>query len=222
MQTAMILTKAWAAAAAGEPLAEPLIVEDRAAYLSRHLPVDGARGPGVRFLGPVELARSALYLAKDARRHRTLRVYFSDGEIARMRSQYGNGTRLTVNDVVCGHISEMLMDTDPAVGRRTLAIAVNARSGPLRRTLRHAQSGFGVYRIQFEGSRPSYCTPLITSPVAGLGALLEGADGGGLVFQIALPPKEFERMTGPTVREQIHRFRRPGDHIPELHRVLQD
>ena len=57
----------WAAAAAGKPLAEPLIVEDRAAYLDEHLPGDGARAPGVRFLGLAELARSALYLAKDAR-----------------------------------------------------------------------------------------------------------------------------------------------------------
>ena len=43
MQTLMHFMNAWAAAAAGEPLAEPLIVEDRAAYLDEHLPADGAR-----------------------------------------------------------------------------------------------------------------------------------------------------------------------------------
>ena len=67
MQTAMHFMNAWAAAAADKPLAEPLIVEERAAYLDGHLPADGAREPGVRCLGLSELARGALYLAKDAR-----------------------------------------------------------------------------------------------------------------------------------------------------------
>ena len=38
MQTSMHFMNAWAAAAADKPLAEPLIVEDRAAYLDEHLP----------------------------------------------------------------------------------------------------------------------------------------------------------------------------------------
>lgn len=46
MQTLMFFMNAWAAAAAGEPLPEPVIVEDRAAYLDEHLPADGAREPG--------------------------------------------------------------------------------------------------------------------------------------------------------------------------------
>ena len=35
---------------------------------------------------------------------------------------------LSANDVVCAHVSEALMMADPAVDRRTLAIAVNARN----------------------------------------------------------------------------------------------
>ena len=35
-------------------------------------------------------------------------------------------------------------------------------------------SGFGVYRIQFEDTFTSYCTPLMKMPVAGLGALVDG------------------------------------------------
>ena len=127
MQTSMHFMNAWAAAAADKPLAEPLIVEDRAAYLDEHLPADGAREPGVRCLGLAEFARSALYLAKDARKQRTLSFYFGEDEIARMRDAYGNRMRLSANDVVCAHVSEALMKADPAVDRRTLAIAVNAR-----------------------------------------------------------------------------------------------
>lgn len=152
MQTLMIFMNAWAAAAADKPLAEPLIVEERAAYLDEHLPADGAREPGVRCLGFTEIARGALYLAKDARKQRTLSVYFGEDEIARMRDGYGDrmrspspgrsapalrppspgrsapSLRLSANDVVCAHICEALLKADPAVDRRTLAIVVNARN----------------------------------------------------------------------------------------------
>jgi hypothetical protein len=79
-------------------------------------------------------------------------------------------------------------------------------------------SGFGVYRLQFEGAFTSYCTLLLKSPVAGLGALMEGADGRGLVFQISLPPKEFEVASSASAREHLHRFRSVDDDIPPLHR----
>lgn len=128
MQTAMHFMNAWAAAAAGSPIAKPLIVEDRAAYLDEHLPADGTQEPGVRCLGLGETASSALRLAKDARRQRTLSLYFSDDEITRIRDSYGSRMRLSANDVVCAYVSEALMNVDPAVARRTLGIVVNARS----------------------------------------------------------------------------------------------
>ncbi len=289
MQTLMTLVNAWVAAAADQPLPEPSIVEDRAAYLDEHLPSGGARVPGVRCLGLAELARSALYLATNARKQRTLSLYFGEAEIARMRHAYGSRMRLSANDVVCGHVSEALMAADPAVHRRTLAIAVNARTrcgldpmlvgnvlttlnldvergqtaGPIAERIRHGvhhfadrhcdlrvnqrfldtagawraarcvsaafdpaqwnpiisnHSGFGVYRISFEGTFPCYYTPLMNAPVAGLGVLTEGADDWGLVFQIALPPKDFRAMSNTAIWEELHRFRRVGDHIPRLHR----
>jgi hypothetical protein len=291
MQTAMHFINAWAAAAADKPLAEPLIVEDRAAYLDEQLPADGAREPGVRCLGIAELGRSALYLAKDARKQRTLSLYFGEDEIARMRDAYGERMRLSANDVVCAHVSESLMKADPAVDRRTLAIAVNARdrcgldpmlvgniittlnlevrrgeaASSIAERIRHnvdhfadehcdmrtnqqfldtagpwrgarcvstafnpAQwnplvsnwSGFSVYRTKFEDTSPSYFTPLLKLPVAGLGGLVDGADGRGLAFQMALPPKEFEATSSPATREHLHRFRRAGDDIPRLHREI--
>ena len=128
MQTLMFFMNAWSAAAAGKPLPKPVIVENRAAYLDEHLPADGAREPGVRCLGLAETARSLLYLAKDGRKQRTLSLYFGDDEITRMRDAYGNRVRLSVNDVVCAHVSEALMNADPAVDHRTLAISVNTRN----------------------------------------------------------------------------------------------
>ncbi|MDT5176519.1 MAG: hypothetical protein QOJ95_717 [Mycobacterium sp.] len=291
MQTLMIFMNSWAAADSDEPIAEPLLVEDRAAYLDQRLPADGAGEPGVRCLGLAELARSAVYLTRDARRQRTLTLYFGDDELARMRSDYGHGMRLSANDVVCGHVSAALMEVDPAVERRTLAIAVNVRRrcglepmlvGNLITTLhvdlrrgqaarsiaegvRHAVdhfsdehcdmrinqrfldnvgpwraarcvstafnpsrwnplvtnlSGFGVYRVKFQGAVPSYCTLLLKLPVAGLGALMEGTHGRGLVFQMALPPKEFQATSSPEIQERLHRFRHANDDIPRLHREV--
>jgi Transferase family len=293
MQTLMFFMNAWSAAAAGKPLPEPVIVENRAAYLDEHLPADGAREPGVRCLGLAETARSLLYLAKDGRKQRTLSLYFGDDEITRMRDAYENRMRLSVNDVVCAHVSEALMNADPAVDRRTLAISVNTRNrcgldpmlvgnilsalnvdiqrGQTARSIaeriRHDVdhfadehcdmrinqqfldtagkwrgarcvatgfnpvrwnplvsnwSGFGVYRIQFEDIFTSYCTPLMKVPVAGYGSLIEGADGRGLVFQMTLPPKDFEAMSSPAIREHLHRFRRADDDIPRLHREVHD
>jgi hypothetical protein len=279
MHTVMLLLNAWAAAAANEPIDEPLIVADRAAYLDEHLPADGAREPGVRCLGLGEFARSALYLAKDAGKQRTLTIPFEDDEIAAMRAVYEDRVRLSANDVVCAHVSELLMEADAAVDRRTLAIVVNTRkrcgldsrlAGNIITTLNldlhrgeaaqsiaerirrnvdsfadeHCDmrinqrfldglgiskaarcvstafnparwnpvitnlSGFGLYRIRFEGTRPLYCTMVMTLPVAGGGALLEGLNGRGLVFQMALPPKEFAAMSSPAMRERMRRFRR--------------
>ena len=291
MQTAMHFMNAWSAAAAGKPLPEPVLVEDRAAYLDQHLPAGGASEPGVRCLGLAETARSLLYMAKDGRKQRTLSLYFGDDEITRMREAYENGMRLSANDVVCAHVSEALMNACPAVDRRILAISVNTRNRcgldpmlvgnilsalnvdmrrgePARsiaQRIRHdvdhftdehcdmrinqefldtagkwraarcvatsfnpAQwnplitnwSGFGVYRIQFEGTVTSYCTPFMKIPVAGLGALVDGADGRGLVFQMTLPPKDFEAMSSPAIREHLHGFRRADDDIPRLHREV--
>nr|WP_232065168.1 acyltransferase [Mycobacterium cookii] len=291
MQTAMHFLNAWAAAAAGKPLADPVIAEDRAAYLDAHLPADGAREAGVRCLGLAEIARSALYMAKDARKQRTLSLYYGEDEIARMRDAYGCRMRLSANDVVCAHVSEALMSADPAVHRRTLAIAVNVRNqcgldpmlvgnivtalnvdlrrGETARSIaerirHHVDSfadehcdmrinqtfldavgrwrgarcvatsfnpiqwnplitnwtGFGIYRLQFEGAFAVYCTPVLNIPFAGVGVLIEGADGRGLVFQMTLPPKDFEAMSSPAIRERLSRFRYADDDIPQLHREV--
>jgi hypothetical protein len=99
-------------------------------------------------------------------------------------------------------------------GARCVSTAFNpARWNPLITNL----SGFGVYRIQFEDTFVAYHTLLMKLPVAGLGALIEGADGHGLVFQMSLPPREFEAMSSAANREYLHRFRCAEDDVPRLH-----
>lgn len=291
MQTVMHLMNAWSAAAAATPPAEPLIVQDRAAYLDARLPAGGAREPGVRCLGVVETARSLRYLATQSRKQRTLSLYFGDAEIARMRAAYSSRMWLSANDVVCAVVAEALMKADPAVDRRTLAIVVNVRNRfgldpmlvgnvittlnreisegdsacSIAERLRHGLnyfaeqhcdirlnqqfldatsvwraarcvstafnpvcwnplvtnlSGFGLYRIRFDQTVPVYCTMVMALPVAGGGALIEGADGRGLVFQMSLPPREFAVVSSRPMREHINRFRCVDDDIPHLHSVL--
>lgn len=82
-------------------------------------------------------------------------------------------------------------------------------------------SGFGVYRLRFQDAGVSYCTLLMKLPVAGGGALLQGAHGRGLVFQMALPPKDYQAMSSPAIREHIYRFRHADDAIPRVHQMIR-
>lgn len=291
MQTVMQFMNTWVAAAGGQSLPEPLIVEDRAGYLDERLPADGAREPGVRVLGLTELARSAAYLATGARKQQTLRLYFGDDEIARMRAEYGSRMWLSANDVVCGHVSEALMKAGSAVDCRTLAVVVNARkrcgldpmlagnivttlnvdlrrgeaAASIAERIRHQVdhfadehsdmrinqrvldsaaswraarcvagsfdparwnplitnlSSFGVYRTQFEDTFACYYALLMTLPFAGVGAVLDGAGGHGLVFQMSLPANEFRALSSPALQAELHQFRCAADDIPALHRLM--
>jgi len=102
-------------------------------------------------------------------------------------------------------------------GARCVSTAFNLnRWNPLVTNL----SGFGVYRLSFENTFPRYYTLLMASPVPGLGVLMDGAGSRGLVFQMSLPPREFEAMSRTEIRQHMHRFRRAGDDIPRLHREL--
>ena len=39
---------------------------------------------------------------------------------------------------------------------------------------------------------------------------------------MTLPPKDFEAMSSPAIREHLHRFRSAHDDIPRLHRQVHD
>jgi hypothetical protein len=115
-------------------------------------------------------------------------------------------------------INQQFLDS---VGAWRAARCVSTAFNPARwNPLVSNQSGFGVYRIRFEDTFTSYYTLLMKTPVAGLGTLMDGAGGRGLIFQMALPPKEFEAMSSRAIRAQLHEFRRGSDDIPRLHRQV--
>jgi hypothetical protein len=286
----MLFMNAWGATASGEPVSEALIVEDRSAYLDEHLPPDGASVSGLRVLRFSELARLAIYAAKDARKKRTLSLYFADDEIRRMRDDFGLETRLTANDVVCAQITEALMLSDPTIARRSLGIPVNVRkrcgldpmllgnmvtllqldvrrgetAATIARRIRHCLDHFsdkhldmrsnlklvdaacgrwgayrcvnvsfdvtkfhsgisnwcneGLHRVRFAGVAPAYVAPVANFLLPGSGAVVEGADGRGMLLTMTLPPETAEAMAGPTIRAHLRRFRRDDDDIPRLYR----
>ena len=81
-------------------------------------------------------------------------------------------------------------------------------------------SGFGVHRIEFEDAAVTYCAIVMKVPVAGYGSLIEGHGGRGLVFQMTLPPTDFEAMSSPASQAHLRRFRRVDDDIPCLYREV--
>lgn len=128
MHSFMLLMNAWVAAVRGDALPEPLLVEDRIAYLDEHLPPDGSDVSAGRVLGIGELFRYAFYFAGDARRRRMVSLSFDDEEIERMRTAYGRrGARVSDNDVICAHVCEAIAAGDPVVQRRAFTMSVNIR-----------------------------------------------------------------------------------------------
>ncbi len=130
MHSFMLLMRAWSAAVEGRPLPEVLLVEDREAYLVRHVAPRGTARSALRRVGAGEMLRLVPYMAWEARRKTRVEVQFTDQEIDAMREQLSAaaGQRLTANDVVCGHIMELISSLDDSQRSRVLDIAVNYRS----------------------------------------------------------------------------------------------
>ena len=76
-------------------------------------------------------------------------------------------------------------------------------------------SGFGLYRLRFEDTFPSYYTLLMKTPVAGLGALVEGAAAAGSSSRCRCRPGNSRPCRAPRSGNHLHRFRYAGDDIPD-------
>lgn len=130
MHSFMLLMRAWSAAVDGLPMPEVLLVEDREAYLARHVATGGAARPALRRVSLGEIVRLIPYLAWEGRRKVLVEAHFTDEEIAAMREllSAAAGQRLTANDAVCGHFMELVASLDDLGRDRILAVAVNYRA----------------------------------------------------------------------------------------------
>ncbi len=124
MHTLAAFMHAWSAAANGEPIAAPLIVAERRAYLAEHLPPDTADGRALwRPVKSSEWARIALMLATE--RFAPTRLAFSDREITRMRETFGTG--LSRNDAIAAHFMTLLHAFSSEKMSRSLSMVVGLR-----------------------------------------------------------------------------------------------
>lgn len=290
MLSFMVLMRAWSAAVEGTPLPETAIVEDRDAFLEDVLPAQDSGRPGFRLPDAEDAADIQREFESALRANRTVQIYFSDEEVARMREKFAAsaGRRLSTNDVLCGHIvstirgldgdteearnlampvnirkhlgipadmvgnlvSEVFLTAAPGCAPEVLAVRIRteledfARShlsiranhaflgaldrerlrdcvpvgfDPAHRTFTVSNwSRFGVYDIAFGGTSPSFFSPAADLQLPWISWLVEGFDNTGFLLTVVVPSRLAMKMRGAAGSAALHRFREPGDQVPEL------
>jgi transferase family protein len=76
---------------------------------------------------------------------------------------------------------------------------------------------FGVYDISFDGQHPA-CFAVAAKAVSlpWTSWLVEGFGNTGFIFTVVVPSRLAGRMRSPDGRAALHRFREPGDALPDL------
>ncbi|MCX4750750.1 acyltransferase [Kitasatospora sp. NBC_01287] len=289
MQTFMVLMSAWSAAVEGTEAPEITVVEDRDAYLDSVLPPTDAGRPGFRLPDAADAARLTREIEQAALANRTVQVYFTDDEPARMRAEFSEqaGTRLSTNDVLTAHLMSTLRQLDENHDEQYLTMPVNLRrfldappgvlgnllgevylAGPpdqapaeLAAAIRAAVTDFtgshlslrasrafldalgrerlrdcvplgfdparktftlsswcrtGIYRLSFEGQRPSFFSPTGNLPLPWVSWLVEGFEGSGYLLTVVLPARLAAKVRSAAGRAALHQFREPADVLPPL------
>jgi hypothetical protein len=125
----MLLMRCWSAAVEGLPMPEVELDADREARLDAAMPPDAAGSSGYRLPGPAEMELLNRELRAAPRANRIVQVYFGSAEVDRMRAAYSAeaGRRLSVHDVVLGHLLATIRRLDGDTEARRLALPVNFR-----------------------------------------------------------------------------------------------
>jgi hypothetical protein len=77
-------------------------------------------------------------------------------------------------------------------------------------------SRFGAYDVTFGGQRPAFVSPSTKLPLPWVCWLIEGFGGSGCIATVILPSRLSARLRGAEGSALLHRFREPGDALPEL------
>lgn len=129
MASFMLLLRAWSASAEDLPYVRPLLVKDRQAYLDETLE-DAGDVHSLKRLGPAEIAQLLGYVAMHAWRKRRVDLKFSDEQLEALRARMSQetGTRLSINDALCAHVSDTLYALDGKGVRHKIWLSINCRS----------------------------------------------------------------------------------------------
>ncbi len=121
--------QAWSAAVEGRPIVDPLVVEDRNAYLDAHVP-PGTDEPSLREIAADEMA-ALQHLLADPAAKALVRVYFSAMELERMQAAFsaGAGRLVSATNALCGHLMGLLMEYDePGDGEWGICVPADYRT----------------------------------------------------------------------------------------------
>jgi len=139
MHSFMSFMRAWSAVTNGKNYKQPLIVNNRMAYLEEQLKNEKGeqqhkekdnRPAGTRYLNNKALIQMLFYLVGKARRQTMLRAYFSEGELQSMQQAMSEqaGRQLSKNDALCAHLLSLIANLDDSQQQaRSLAIVIDYR-----------------------------------------------------------------------------------------------
>lgn len=129
VQSFALLLRAWSAAVEGGDLPQAELVPDHDEHLDRVLPPVDCGRPGFRLPDEAEAALLARELATATRANRTVQIYFTDAEIARMREEFtaAAGRRVSGGDALTAHVVAAVRELDGDEETRGLTVPVNVR-----------------------------------------------------------------------------------------------
>ncbi|MFF4338377.1 acyltransferase [Kitasatospora sp. NPDC001540] len=130
MQTFALLVRTWSACTEGTEPPEPVRAADRDLHLDAHLPAADCGTPSLRLPDPAEAAELRRAVAAAGLANRTVQIWFSPAETARLRAAHSAeaGRRLSTNDALCAHLLHVLREVDGAGDEeQTLTVPVNLR-----------------------------------------------------------------------------------------------
>jgi hypothetical protein len=134
MNSLMVFMRVWSAAVERVEPPDVRMVADRDAYLDEVLPREDSGRPDIWLPDAAQAERRnadiAAAFAPDA--NRTVHLYFTAAEVARMREEFGAavGRKLSTNDVFCSHLVSTIRgldDEDDGLTDRLLTLVVNLR-----------------------------------------------------------------------------------------------
>lgn len=130
MQSFMLLMHSWSAVVEGRQLPETVLLDDPDSHFDSVLPAGDSGRPGFRLLDEAETALVQAEFGRAMRTNRTLQIYFSDAELARMKEQLSAaaGRWLSTNDALCGLVLSTVRTLDEDPEAREMAMPVNIRT----------------------------------------------------------------------------------------------
>ncbi|MBD0690015.1 acyltransferase [Streptomyces sp. CBMA123] len=130
--------------------------------------------------------------------------------------------RSAVEEFPAAHLNlRANLDFLAGLGRSRLGECVPLGFDPTERRFSFSNwSGFGAYRLNFQGGPPVFFSPAANYPLPWVSWTIEGYRGEGRLSTVVLPARLAARLRGADGRAALHRFRSATDQPPASAAVL--